>query len=195
MIRDLLDLLYRFFNGVRFWVIVSPFEQVLRVRLGKHMRLLHAGVHLRIPVMDTTYTQSVRRRVCSMGRQTVTSKDGVTITFCSSVGYAIKDIMKLYLTLHHAEDTISNLAQAAIADYIGTHELKNCNPQAVQNSISKSLTHEFSAFGLDSPVIYLTEYATVKTFRVIGDWGNSSHGTSLSVEGEGSRRGGGPDYV
>lgn len=178
--NELLATIRRFLDYFRFWIMVSPWEQVVRVRLGKRVTVLNAGVHLRLPFIDHTYSQSIRLRICSLGRQTTTSRDSQTITFGASLGYAINNIEKLYRTLHHAEDTISNIARSAIANYISMHDLQRCHPHHIQEHCNQQL--DLEPYGLCDVKVYLTEFAVVKTYRLIGDYGSGYAGSSLFVE-------------
>ena len=121
--QSLVELIRGFFRGVRPWVIVAPWEQCLRVRLGKRVKVLRAGFHLRIPVIDTVYMQSVRRRVSSIGNQTITTSDNHTISLGGALGYAIEDVEAVYRGLHHAEDTLVQLSRQTIAQHVVTHPL------------------------------------------------------------------------
>lgn len=110
------------------WAIVAPWELALRVRLGRHVRQLQPGVHLRIPFVDTVHKQSVRLRVTNLRTQTVVTKDGRPLTLAGTLGYAVADIERLYQTLHHAEDTIENIAQQALAGIAEESDSANISP-------------------------------------------------------------------
>src|SRR3954469_20788485 len=105
-IKDLLDYILNIF---KIWVIVQPWEQALRVRCGKNIRLMNGGVYFRIPYFDSFYVQSIRLRVIDLTIQTVTTSDLHTVTLSGSIGYQIDDIRKLYTTLYHPELTLSTI--------------------------------------------------------------------------------------
>lgn len=177
--QSLVDLIRSFFRGVRPWVVISPWEQGLRVRLGKHVRVLGAGVHLRIPGLDVVHIQSVRRRISTIGTQTLTTTDDRTITVAGSLGYEIADIEKLYRGLHHAEDTLQQLGRRAIAKYVTIHQLSDCTPRQLEG-LADELA--FEEYGLHNPELAITDFAVVKTYRLIGDRQYGTYGTALSTE-------------
>ena len=76
-----------------------PWEQGIRVTLGKKLTLMNEGVYLKLPLVHKVYVQEKRLRVMSMPMQTVTTADGHPITISLAVGYSIKDIVRLYNTL------------------------------------------------------------------------------------------------
>lgn len=175
--------LRQFLLGLRPWVVVAPWEQALRVRAGKHVQLLGSGFHVKLPVLDMMYLQTVRLRVCNFGygRQTVTTKDGVTVTFSGAIGYGILDLEKLYRTLHHAEDTLQSLARGMIAEYVNTHFAEACAPARITKRVGADLARRFKQYGLDQVCLYLTDYAVVRTYRIIGDNGPYGSGSSLDT--------------
>jgi hypothetical protein len=163
------------------WVSVSPWEQALRVRLGKHVCRLEPGPHLRIPFVDVVFVQSVRLRVASMGMQTVMTKDRKALSVGAAVGYAIENIEQLYQTLHHAQDTITNLAELAIAEAVANRNADELTPKLLSEAATASIG--LRDFGLSSVSVRVTDFAFVRTYRLISDtrWGN--HGDSLNVQG------------
>lgn len=180
--NELLSALRQFLQGLRLWLTVAPWEQALRVRLGKHVTLLRAGVHLKIPLVDVIYVQSVRARVSDFGRQTVTTSDGKAITFAGAVGYEIADLLLLYQSLHHAEDTLRNLARAAIADHVSRSPACECAPDVVVERATQKTAGQFAQYGLGGVCLYITEFALVRTYRVIGDYSGGFYGTALATD-------------
>lgn len=186
---QILSLIRQFIDLFRFWIIVCPWEQAVRVRLGKRLTVLHRGIHLRIPLLDHIFLQSTRMRVTSTDRQTITTLDGKTVTVTASVGYSIADVHKLYDTLHHAEDTIRNVVRANIAKTISerasTGDRGGSHAGLSLSELSKEIARglNLEEFGLAGVTIYINEFAVSRTFRIIGDSAQSySTGNYLSTE-------------
>jgi hypothetical protein len=179
--QGLVELLSRFFRSFRLWVTVAPWEQAIRVRLGKHVHLLQPGIHLRIPFVDAVHVQSVRLRVSPIGRQTLTMSDGrTTVTLSGSLGYAVHNIEHLYRRMHHAEDTIQQIARGAIAQYVATSSPICCTPHLIEKHVGQTL--DLSEYGLEDEQLHITDFAIVRTYRLIGDVQYGIHGSSLSTE-------------
>jgi regulator of protease activity HflC (stomatin/prohibitin superfamily) len=179
---QIVSLIRQFIDLFRFWIIVSPWEQAVRVRLGKHVKVLHSGIHFRLSILDSVFLQSTRQRVCTTDRQTLTTSDAKTVTITASVGYSIENIYTLYNTLHHADDTIRNIVRSRIASTISrTRSDELSCLEALSRNISKDVS--LAQFGLSEVVVYVIEIALVKTYRLIGDYAQSYvNGTSLSTE-------------
>ncbi len=185
MINSFWALFDRFVRLLTWWVVVTPWEQALRVRFGKRVTRLSPGIHLKIPVFDAIYKQSVRLRASSLPVQTITTADGRTITLAAVLNYEISDIQQLYMTLHHAEDTIRNLATGAIAVYVQTRPLAECGPEQIVAGVQLDLAR----YGIDSQGVQVIDYAVVRTYRLIMDskWGGNgdSLDTTRAVTPEG----------
>lgn len=180
--NEIIQLIRSFFQSFQPWITVAPWEQALRVRLGKRVKLLGAGVWLKIPFVDGVYLQSVRLRVSSFGRQTNTTSDGKTLTTSGCVGYTIVSIRDLYDTLQHPEDVINNLSAKAVSSYISGHTLQELSPNSMSANISGTLG--LWKYGLGSVEIIITEFVVVRTYRLIGDFTGGMYGERLSTDSE-----------
>lgn len=161
-------------------VIVAPWEQALRVRLGKRVVLLNAGCYLRIPFVDRVYRQTVRQRMFVIRPQVLTTLDRKTLSMSGAIGFRITDLHMLFNTLHDALDTIESQIASTIAGYVATHPLSECDPKNIEVHVSEKIS--LSRFGLDGQEFRLTNYAVVRTFRFIsGDLPSWSNGNALNT--------------
>lgn len=149
------------------WVTIMPWEKGVHVRMGKKIKVLDGGLHFRIPFIDRVYVQTIRMRVVQFPPQTVTSKDGKTITLMMNMGYTIENIVKLYQTLYHADQTLSNMMQGIIANEIYKRDLIDCIPNELEAAIQKNMDGD--DFGLNFKYINITSFAVVRTYRLIQD--------------------------
>lgn len=166
-LRAVLDALR---NLLTWWITVAPWEQAIRVRLGKHVQLLEAGVHLRIPVADRIYRQSTRRRNSALPAQTLITKDGKPLTVAVMVGYRISDLLRLYETLHHAEATISCIVLGAVGEFVVARESSDCGPGELAREVIRAA--DLGRYGLDDIAVTVTSFAFVRTYRFITGDGN-----------------------
>lgn len=169
------------------FVVVAPWEQAIRVRLGKHTTKLHAGIYLRIPFVDRVFKQSIRRRLSIIRAQTLTTADGKVITCAGALGFAIGDLEKLYDTLESPNDTLENEVAAIISRFIGGAPLKDCTSPKLEEYVRENL--DLTRYGLIGQEFYTTSFATAKTYRfVTGDMSVWSHDRSMKMDEE-SRNG------
>lgn len=155
----------------RWWVVVMPWESAVRVWMGKHPTVIGPGVHLRVPIAHAVYKQSVRLRVMNLTVQTVTTRDGKTVTLSAAVGFVISDILMLYQSVHDFGNSLGNLVLSAIAEYVQSHDALECTPQRIAPAVASAL--DGSRFGLSDMQVFITDFAFVRTYRFITDqrWG------------------------
>lgn len=176
LLNTITEFIYKIFQ---WWFLVMPWEQAIHVRRGKNVKLREKGLYFRIPFIDSVYVQTTRMRMIETSMQTLTAKDGNTLTLKSAVGYTITDIMKLYYTLYHPEMTLTSMIMGYIADYIRENTLENISPNNIQNHVIEKIP--VSDYGLTGLSIKITTFAIVKTFRLIQDGSYLSEGLNMNA--------------
>lgn len=177
---------------VVWWFMVEPWEQAIRVRFGKHVRLYTAGWYWKIPFFDVIYRQNVRRRVSSIPVQTLTTRDGKSLTVYGSIGYKIVDVLKLHLSLHDAEQSVQQEVLGQVTRYVVGNEHSECTPKQIVEYVKAHLRLE--QYGLGDVEFFLIGYVSdVPTYRLlqdsIGAWSNSGFlSTALPSSGPGNPR-------
>ena len=157
MVSGIRELLHQFGKLFLWFFVVAPWEQALRVRAGKYVRLLRAGIHLRLPFVDRVYLQSVRRRITMIPSQTLTTKCRKAITISGALGYEIVNLQKLYDTLHDAEDTICHEVMGLIAGFVIARRIEDCSAADLQAHVKSSL--HLDQYGLGKQEFFLTCFA------------------------------------
>lgn len=164
------------------WFTVMPWEQAVFVRGGNKTKVLKGGIYFKIPFYDRVYVQPIRLRMIDLSVQTVSTKDGKTITIKSVVGYSIKDISKMYNSLSHPDMTLSGLVMGGIAEHIKNTDSKDVSPLSVETYILEKLSQ--MDYGLGDLSVKITSWADVKTFRLIQDSSWINEGTNMKYVGE-----------
>ena len=162
--KEFLQYIFEFF---KIWVIIQPWESGLIVRNGRRIKKKSGGIYFKIPYFDSVYVQENRLRVSLMALQTLTSKDMKTITIGGSIGYSISDLERLYSTLYTPETTISNIVMNEMAEFIHNNNVNAITPKKIEGKILKVLKSK--DYGLDFEYFKITNFAVVKTFRLIQD--------------------------
>lgn len=158
MFRQLIQLMTWF-------IVIAPWEQAIRIRMGKRRRLLEPGFYIRIPFIDRIFKQSVRRRLHIITPQTLTTRDGKIVICGGAVGFSITDLFKLYDTLESPNDTIANEVAGIVAEFIGAHRLEECRVRAIEEFVMGKL--DLSRYGLSGQEFILTQFAVTRAYRFI----------------------------
>jgi regulator of protease activity HflC (stomatin/prohibitin superfamily) len=167
--NELIAALGPLFGKLSVLIAVAPWEQGLRVRGGKHVTVLGAGLHWRVPFLDVIHVQSVRRRTSQVCTQTVATMDGRTVMVGATLGYAVKDIALLYDRLHHAEDTLSNIVAVAIAGRVSSGSREELTAGELARLVTEDVRPELSSVGLDQIDVRITDFAPMRAFRLVQD--------------------------
>lgn len=151
----------------QWWFTVMPWEQALLIRNGNRVRLLAAGIYLKIPFIDSVYIQTTRMRMIDTPMQTMSTKDGNTITIKSAIGYTISDIQILYNTLYHPEMTLNSMAMGFVGEFVRDNLIDEITPTKIEQFVGSKINA--ADYGLKNLTIRITTFAVVKTFRLIQD--------------------------
>ena len=141
--QELIAWLTRIVNSWKFWIVVSPWEVGVRVRLGKHARALDPGPHFRIPFIDQITVVNTRLRVLTTPPITVRNGTGnKALVRRATVGYVIHDPLLAMKSYNRPEAAVMALLQARLAvKEITTdlsealHELENNGIRVVFNQL------------------------------------------------------------
>lgn len=144
---------------LKWWVVIAPWEQGIRVRGGKKITTLGPGIKFRIPGLDRFFIQSTRKRYMHTPTQNVTTKDGKAVTISGGTSHIIKDIGVLYNTLNAPEDVISTETQSQIAAYVTQRTLEECSISGLQVHVNS--TPHFEKYGLGGINFYVTDFVAV----------------------------------
>jgi hypothetical protein len=151
------SLMTHFGEAFRWFYILQPWEQALRVRCGKHIRLHAGGLHFKVPYIDYIFKQNTRLRISDVPAQTITTLDAQTITLSGALQYRVADITPLFTKLHMAENTIAQECQAILTEYIAWKD--------IMSHVQERLNLE--QYGLADIRFILKDFAVVKTYRFI----------------------------
>jgi len=164
-----------FAKPLKWWVVVAPWEQGIKVRLGKTAKRLDSGIHLRLPFLDRIYVQSIRLRTTTKDNQTISSLDGKTISISIAVQFAINDIKKLYNSVANPEVTLRTLIESKIAEFISTRNIQDITPAKIESHINTEM-REFKDWGLGKLKCSIIGFTTARTYRLLMNDYSSSGG-------------------
>jgi hypothetical protein len=166
----------------KWWFVLQPWEQALRVRAGRWIKKFEGGVHFRIPYLDSIFKQNCRLRVSDMGNQTITTRDNKTLTIAGQLKYRVEDVTPLYMQLHTAEETLVQVVQAMVTQYVANRDVEDCHPDKLMAHVNEQI--DFEKYGLGEIEYAVTDFANVRTYRLINDGFSSYNMHSLATDAE-----------
>lgn len=176
----LTTILHSMSRPLKWWVVVATWEQGVRVRLGKNPKRLDCGIHFRIPFLDRVYVQATRLRVIACDGQSITTRDGVTVTFKIAVSYQIRDVLKMYMSASSPEGLLMFRSLSTASRTIASSDSKEIGPEQIEKAINEGVCGR--AMGLESVQISVITYCTVRCYRMITGDGWIPTGNNLENE-------------
>lgn len=154
-------------GSFKFWFIINPWEEGVRVRFGKYQKKFGAGTYIKIPYFDSVYVEQVRLRIIPMPLQSMTMKNGKTLTARCAIGYKIVDVQKLYNTINQPEITIQNLALDAITKFVSDFDEDIFDIDRLKKTVLEVL-HK-TEYGIEFQYVKISSICEVRTYRLIQD--------------------------
>lgn len=155
-------------SGARPWVVVRPWEQGVRVYLGKHAVMLSPGFYWKIPIIHTASVYAIRLRTSYAPLQTLRTKDGRTVSIGIVLKYRIADLRRVLDTLHNPEGTMIHMALGGITELVessNAHDVRAVNiKEAAKRAVGKA-----EQYGIADFDIIVTDNAdlTGRTLRML----------------------------
>ena len=103
--------------------VVRQYERGVIFRLGKIMKERGPGVFALIPLMDKMVRVDMRVRELDVPKQTVISKDNVTLEVDAVIYYRVMDASRAIIEVEDFEAATLLLAQTTLRDILGQNEL------------------------------------------------------------------------
>mgnify|MGYP001605619022 FL=1 len=165
--ESLFAFLRDFWEHLRPWITVPPWERGVRVRLGKHVKLLRPGVHLVIPFVDVVDTVAVMLQIVNLPNQSLRTLDDKTVAVSAAAAYRVSDAVKLYTEVHNYDESLVNLTMGLIADYVANHSWADCALDAIQRHVSTAVRREAKRWGIDIDHVYITDLCQHRALRLL----------------------------
>ena len=105
--------------------INNEWQRAVILRLGRYKRTAGPGIFLRIPLLEKLRKLDIRTQVMDVEKQSIITKDSVTVEVDAFVYYMIKEkeAAKAILNVENWEQASTTLAQTTLRDKVGKHVL------------------------------------------------------------------------
>jgi regulator of protease activity HflC (stomatin/prohibitin superfamily) len=183
LLRQILDLI-RDLSPVR---VVQQWQMGLYHVGGRYWRTVGPGVQLVIPYLCEVHKVSVVPAAATTPLQTVTLRDGRTLTFSVTITYAVSDANRAFNHVERYQETVIELASGVVAEVLADADPERFDPARGNRSrlleeVREELDAECQRFGLAVHRLRLTNFALgVRTIRLLLDRAVLSEGNHLGV--------------
>jgi len=150
-------------------VIIREYEEAVLLRFGLFNRVLLAGIHFKIPLVDEVLDQHVVTTTLSLDAQSLYTKDKQNIVVKAVIKYKIADVKTFLLEVYDAQDALSDMSQSIIKNVIMSMSMDECTDSELDNTLTKKVRVEARKWGVEVQQVTLTDLAPIRSFRLIND--------------------------
>jgi regulator of protease activity HflC (stomatin/prohibitin superfamily) len=161
--EQLIHWLSNLFSSWKWWVVVAPWDNVIRVRLGKRAKVLGPGLHFQIPLIDRLMTVNTRLRIQTSPPVTLNVNGRKARVVTATIGYRIVEPLKAVMMYANPDPAIMAYAQAEATKLAKAEECQ------------ETLREAFSKHGIEIEFVRYVEDVQVHTIRLM------QHGPNIST--------------
>lgn len=173
----LLGLLKQF----KIFVVVMPWETVVRCRMGNRVAVWGPGWHVRIPFVDTLHVINTRLRIGIAPTQTLTTLDRQPLSVAFSVGFRIVDARAALMRFAEPEQSVSALAQSVVADVVSTRNLADLRCSDVEQAVTEKLRSVCEG-SMEVEFVRVLDFVSAPTLRLLQEqWRQATSQTERQI--------------
>lgn len=169
MFDKLVDLIVNWIDQILPIVTVPSYEEGVLLRFGIFKKVLHPGIHFKIPFFDEIIHQHVVVTTLSLPAQSLYTVDKQNFVVKGMVKYKISDVKTFLLEVYDAQDALSDMSMSIIKNVIISLPAERCIDPELDNILTKKVRVEAKKWGVEIQQVTLTDVAPIKSFRLIND--------------------------
>lgn len=168
-------------SGFLPWVVLSDWEQGVRVRAGQIVGdvltskngFRGRGLHFLVPFWDSIESAETNTRVLETDLQTVTTANGQALTFSLAIAYRTRDLRASFLKIHDHEETILGVSRASGGVVASSWDTEG-TAAGFGDAVRDELKSRARGWGLDVVSVAPVNFTTSPTLRLLSDSGQGS---------------------
>ena len=169
MFDKLVELIIQWIEQLLPIVIIPSYEEGVRLSFGKFKKVLHPGIHFKIPFFDEILRQHVVVTTISLPAQSLYTLDRQNFVVKGVIKYKISDIKTFLLEVYDAKDAISDMTLSIIKNLIKSQPSEKCTDPDLDATLTKKARVEARKWGVDIQQVTLTDVAPIRSYRIIND--------------------------
>lgn len=150
---------------------VRSYQQGVKFSLGRDTATLPPGIHWYVPFFQAVEVENTAEETIDLPTQTVTTKDGIPVTFSANVVYLTHDARRRYCGLMNFDRSIGNVARNHLARRVrrlSWDELVQ-RQSWLERSLARTLTTRAKRYGVEILEVGITDFTRAKPLRLYGD--------------------------
>jgi regulator of protease activity HflC (stomatin/prohibitin superfamily) len=169
MFDKLVELIMNWIDQLLPVVIIPSYEEGVQLRFGKFKKVLHPGIHFKLPFGDEILHQHVVVTTLSLPAQSLYTLDKQNFVVKGVVKYKIADVKTFLLEVYDAKDALSDMTMSIIKNIVISIPAEKCIDPELDNLLTKKARVEAKKWGVDIQQVTLTDVAPIRSYRLIND--------------------------
>ena len=167
MFDKLLELIGEFWETVKFFQIIMPYEKGVRIRKGVLHAVLGPGLHGKLPILDEFMVDTVVQTTEFLANQTFTTKDNHAIYIRGIVVKKVSNIVKWLVESEDQEGIVKDVCYAAIAEVALNNTWDYIRTEAFQQEITIKARKRARKYGLKIIELRPAELVKLRAYRFV----------------------------
>ncbi len=151
------DLLHWLGDRIIPFQVVSVYDGAVRLRFGKHPKILTPGLRFKIPLADYVYTCNIKNETKETKAVHVTTVCGKTVTAVPIIKFRIVDPVKWLIESCDADNNLAHITAAVVSDCLTDITWEECKKKTTRTVIRKKLNDTIEDMGAKVSDVMLTD--------------------------------------
>ena len=151
--------------------IVHSYEHGVLFTLGRDVKELMPGLHWFVPFFQSIEIINVAPEVRNLVTQTVTTKDGHSVTLSANICYCIVDARASFTRIQDFDSSLESYAMVHLARSVSRLTMLQLKRERalVERNLARALSKRVKPWGAKIEWVGLTDLTEAKAYRLFGD--------------------------
>lgn len=164
--EKILEFILNFIKEVLPCWIIDQYEGGVKLRFGKYVRTLGPGFYFKIPFLEKIIEDMVITTTMGTPSQTLTTKDGKTVSVKGVIKYSISDIKLFLLEVTDRFSAMSDVTQSVVKEQIEARTWQECMDIDLDNTIEKKVRLNVKKWGINIEDFTLVDKTITRSYRL-----------------------------
>jgi regulator of protease activity HflC (stomatin/prohibitin superfamily) len=169
VIENLVDALLNNLQALVPVKVVYSYEQGVKFRRGVDIEQLEAGWHWYWPFVEHIELVNIQEEGVDLPLQTVTTKDGVEVTFSANVFFVVKSARLAFLGVQDLDHWISRRSASHLHRKVREWEYAELvsHQKDLETSLKETLSTRLKKYGVEIVSVELTDFVRTRAYRLL----------------------------
>ncbi len=140
----------------------------VKYKYGKNVSEIKPGMYFYWPLVTDVYNLAVKRQTVNVPTQTIYAACGQSISAGCVVVFEITDIIKALYETWEIDETITDEAEALLAQVIVKIESIDTDITELNKDLTREMRKRLSQYGVTVKRANIRDFAPSKVYRIIG---------------------------